>query len=47
MPLAIGTRAIGFFYADRDCVDETGLAADELAVLRSLRSQVVLALRAR
>ena len=47
MPLAIGTRAIGFFYADRDCVDETGLAADELAVLRSLRSQVVLALRGR
>ena len=47
MPLVVGNRAVGFFYADRTCIDQAGLAAEELSVLRSLRGQVVLALRAR
>ncbi len=47
MPLTIGRRNVGFFYADRTCVDAIGLAPDELNVLRSLRGQVVLAMRGR
>jgi GAF domain-containing protein len=47
LPLAIGGRAVGFFYADRPVVDPRGLSAEELNLVRSLRSQVVLAMRSR
>ncbi len=47
MPLVVNERAIGFFYADRRCVDEKGLSGEELNLLRSLRSQVVLAIRSK
>ena len=45
MPLVVNGKAIGFFYADRAVVDDCGLAADELNLLRVLRNQVVLAMR--
>jgi len=47
LPLAIGGRAVGFFYADRPMVDERGLSPEELNLLRALRNQIVLAMRAR
>ncbi len=47
MPLVVNERALGFFYADRRCADEKGLSGEELNLLRSLRSQVVLAIRSR
>lgn len=47
MPLVVNERAIGFFYADRPCVDDKGLSGEELNLLRSLRSQVVLAIRSK
>ncbi|MDZ7652611.1 MAG: HDOD domain-containing protein [Burkholderiaceae bacterium] len=47
MPLVVGDRLVGFFYADRPLVDPAGLSAQELNLLRALRSQVVLALRSR
>lgn len=47
MPLVLNGKAIGFFYADRTVVDERGLAADELSLLRTLRNHVVLAMRTR
>lgn len=45
MPLVLNGKAIGFFYADRTMVDDRGLAPDELNLLRTLRNQVVLAMR--
>lgn len=47
MPLVVNERAIGFFYADRQCVDLKGLSGEELNLLRALRSQVVLAIRSK
>jgi hypothetical protein len=47
MPLVVNGKAIGFFYADRTVVDGRGLATDELNLLRTLRNQVVLAMRTR
>lgn len=47
MPMVVNERAVGFFYADRWCADDRGLAPEELNLLRALRSQIVLALRAR
>jgi HD-like signal output (HDOD) protein len=47
LPLVIAGRPVGFFYADRPVVDERGLAAEELNLLRSLRNQVVLAMKNR
>lgn len=47
LPLAIGGRAVGFFYADRPVVDPRGLTPEELNLVRSLRSQVMLAMRSR
>jgi HD-like signal output (HDOD) protein len=47
MPLVVNERAIGLFYADRRCVDDHGLSGEELNLLRSLRSHVVLAMRSR
>jgi GAF domain-containing protein len=47
MPLAVGGRAVGFFYADRTVVDPKGLSPEELSLVRSLRNQVVLAMRTR
>jgi HD-like signal output (HDOD) protein len=45
MPLVLGGRPAGFFYADRPLTDDRGLAPDELNLLRTLRSQVLLAMR--
>jgi hypothetical protein len=45
MPIVLNQRPLGFLYADRMVVDERGLAADELHLLRTLRNQVVLAFR--
>jgi HD-like signal output (HDOD) protein len=47
LPLAIGGRSVGFFYADRPVVDPRGLSPEELNLVRSLRNQVVLAMRTR
>lgn len=47
MPLVVNGKAIGFFYADRTVVDDRGLATDDLNLLRTLRNQVVLAMRTR
>jgi GAF domain-containing protein len=47
MPLVVGDKLVGFFYADRPVPDPAGLSAQELNLLRALRSQVVLALRSR
>jgi len=45
MPLMLQGRALGFFYAERHQADEAGLDAEELALLRALRSQVLFGLR--
>jgi HD-like signal output (HDOD) protein len=47
MPLVVADKLVGFFYADRPVADAAGLSAQELNLLRALRSQVVLALRSR
>jgi HD-like signal output (HDOD) protein len=47
MPVVVADKQVGFFYADRPVVDDAGLSAQELNLLRALRSQVVLAIRAR
>jgi len=47
MPLVVSDKLLGFFYADRVVVDSAGLSAEELNLLRALRSQVVLAIRSR
>jgi len=47
MPVALSGRAVGFFYADRPLVDPRGLTPEELNLVRSLRNQVVLAMRTR
>jgi HD-like signal output (HDOD) protein len=47
LPLCVGGRAAGFFYGDRPVVDPRGLTPEELNLVRSLRNQVVLALRSR
>lgn len=47
MPLVVADKPVGFFYADRPVADAAGLSAEELNLLRALRSQVVLAMRSR
>ena len=47
LPLAVSGRAVGFFYADRPVADPRGLSPEELNLVRSLRNQVLLAMRAR
>lgn len=47
MPLWVKDKPIGLFFADRTVVDAQGLSTEELNLLRSLRNQVVLALRSR
>jgi GAF domain-containing protein len=47
LPLAVAGRSVGFFYADRPVVDARGLSAEELSLVRSLRNQVLLAMRTR
>jgi HD-like signal output (HDOD) protein len=47
MPIVLNGRAIGFFYADRPVADPKGLGPEELNLVRSLRNQVVLAMRTR
>jgi HD-like signal output (HDOD) protein len=45
MPIATAGRAAGLLYAERRVVDAGGPSAEELRVLRALRSQIALALR--
>lgn len=47
MPLVVNRKAVGMFLAGRPQVDPAGLSAEELNLVRSLRNQVVLALRTR
>jgi len=47
LPLAVGGRSVGFFYGDRPVVDARGLTPEELNLVRSLRNQVLLAMRSR
>jgi HD-like signal output (HDOD) protein len=47
MPLVVAGKPVGFFYADRMLTDPRGLAPEELNLLRTLRNQVVLAMRGR
>jgi GAF domain-containing protein len=47
MPLTVGERPLGLFFADRPVPDAKGLSSEELNLLRALRSQVVLAIRSR
>jgi HD-like signal output (HDOD) protein len=47
LPVAVGGRVLGFFYADRPVVDVRGLGPEELNLVRALRNQVVLAMRTR
>lgn len=47
MPLVMKEKPIGLFFADRLMTDEQGLSSEELNLLRSLRNQVVMALRSR
>lgn len=45
MPLVAQGRVLGFFYAERHEIDEAGIEAEELALLRALRNQVLFGLR--
>ncbi len=45
LPLAFKHRPLGFFYADRTTVDEVGLTTGELALVRMLKGQTLIALR--
>lgn len=47
MPLILKAKPIGLFFADRFVHDEKGLSPEELNLLRSLRNQVLMALRTR
>lgn len=47
MPLILKSKPVGLFFADRFVKDEKGLSAEELNLLRSLRNQVLMALRTR
>jgi HD-like signal output (HDOD) protein len=47
MPLVVGGKPLGFLYADRPMVDAAGPSREELNLLRTLRSQIVLAMRTR
>jgi HD-like signal output (HDOD) protein len=47
MPLVLKDKPLGLFFAGRTVADTQGLAPEELNLLRSLRNQVVLALRSR
>lgn len=45
LPLAFKQRPLGFFYADRASVDAVGLTPEELALVRMLKGQTLIALR--
>jgi HD-like signal output (HDOD) protein len=45
LPLAFKHKPLGFFYADRPTVDEVGLTTEELALVRMLKGQTLIALR--
>lgn len=47
LPLVVNGVAFGFFYADRHCVAPEGVAADETAMIKTLKGQVLAALNAR
>jgi serine/threonine protein kinase len=45
LPLVIGRKIIGMFYADRDRAGELTIEPDQLRLLKTLRNQAVLAIR--
>jgi len=45
LPLAFKNKPLGFFYADRPTIDEVGLTTEELALVRMLKGQTLIALR--
>jgi len=45
LPLTVKSKPVGFFYADRFVADDAGLSSEELNLLRTLRSQVLMAMR--
>lgn len=47
LPLVVNGVAFGFFYADRICMAPEGVLADETAMIKTLKGQVLAALSAR
>ena len=47
LPLIVQKIPFGFFYADRTCVAPEGVPADETALIKTLKGQVVAALNSR
>src|SRR5882672_10417719 len=47
LPLVVNQKPLGLFLADRPVVDPVGLSSDELNLVRSLRNQVILAIKSR
>lgn len=45
LPLVIGGKAVGLFYADRDAAGELHIEPDQLRLLKTLRNQSILAIR--
>ncbi|MCX7219057.1 MAG: signal transduction protein, partial [Burkholderiales bacterium] len=44
LPLVLQKKAIGFFYADRALTAEEGVPADETALIKTLKSQLIAAM---
>lgn len=47
LPLVLHKKPIGLFYADRDCPAPEGVPADETALVKTLKGQVLTALQGR
>jgi hypothetical protein len=46
LPLVLNGKILGFFYGDRDTVDEHTITKDELDLVKALKNQVLLAVKA-
>jgi HD-like signal output (HDOD) protein len=46
LPLVLNGKVLGFFYGDRDTVDEHNITKDELDLVKALKNQVLLAVKA-
>jgi len=46
LPLVLSGKTLGFFYGDRDTVDEHNITRDELGLVKALKNQVLLAVKA-
>ena len=46
LPLVLSGKTLGFFYGDRDTVDEHNITKDELGLVKALKNQVLLAVKA-